>query len=179
MSKVASILNRVSNITGYISAGLVVGMMCLMLYEAFMRYAINRPPALADEISAYMLVMLAYIGVAYAWREGAHIRVSTLVERLPRKPANVMRSITLFLALIFTIALSVASYTLVTRGFETGIRSSSSLRVPLAWIQLGIVIGYCILCIMIAADIVKAFTEIKAGRRIELTPEEAVTKGGG
>ncbi|MDP2931297.1 MAG: TRAP transporter small permease [Chloroflexota bacterium] len=179
MKRAAGILNGLSNVTGYISAGLIIAMMCLMLYEVFMRYVVNRPPALADEISAYMLVMLAYIGVAYAWREGVHIRVSTLVERLPRKPANILRSITLFLALIFTIALSVASYTLVTRGFETGIRSSSSLRVLLAWIQLSIVIGYCLLCIMIAADIVKAFAEIKAGRRIELTPEEAVTKGGG
>ena len=42
----------------------------LVVVDVFMRYVMHRPLMVADEISAYMLVALSFLGFAYTWRKG-------------------------------------------------------------------------------------------------------------
>ena len=65
----------IANLVGFLSAWLVPLMMMLVVVDVFMRYVMRHPLMIADEFSAYLLVALSFLGFAYTWRQGGHVRV--------------------------------------------------------------------------------------------------------
>ena len=68
-------------------AGVVatIAMMCLTSADALSRYLFNRPITGAYEITEkYLMVAAIFLGLSYAYRGGVFIRVTFLVDRLPR-----------------------------------------------------------------------------------------------
>ena len=60
-------------------------MMCLTTADALSRYLFNRPITGAYEITEkYLMVATIFLGVCYAYRGGVFIRVTFLVDHLPR-----------------------------------------------------------------------------------------------
>lgn len=86
MKQFASAVDRLANFVGYLSGWLVPIMMMLVVADVFMRYVMRQPLMVADEFSAYMLVTLSFLGFAYTWRQGGHVRVEVLVNYLPPPP---------------------------------------------------------------------------------------------
>ncbi len=105
MKRAGRIIDSVSNVLGYFSGWLVALMMLLIFFEVFMRYVVNQPPMLADEFGAYMLIALSFLGAAYTWREKGHVRITSVVSRLPPKVASYLRVITLVFALALSLGL--------------------------------------------------------------------------
>jgi len=96
MKKISAVIEKIDNFFGYVSGWLVPSMMVLVAVEVFMRYVLHNPAMVADEFSAYMLVGLSYLGLAYTWRKGGHVRITLLVSRLPAKAASWMRAKSVF-----------------------------------------------------------------------------------
>src|SRR2546423_1547435 len=60
-------------------------MMCLTSADALSRYLLNRPIVGAYELTEkYLMVAAIFLGLSYAYRGGVFIRVTFLVDRLPR-----------------------------------------------------------------------------------------------
>lgn len=142
-------------------------MVVLILFEVFMRYVVGRPPIIADEISAYMLVAISFLGMAYAWKEKAHVRVDIIVSRLPPRVAIWLRLIALVLAFIFVVGLSQASCDYVGYSFKTGMYSNTVLHVSLRWPQMTLVIGYILLSFLLITEIARTIVNIRSGASIE------------
>lgn len=168
MSRLIRAVEGLVSMTGYFAAGVVLLMMALILYEVFMRYVVNRPPALADELSAYMLVVVAFVGTAYCFKVKGHMRVAALTERLPARVSNWLRLVTLSLVLIFTLMLSKASFGYLGYSFKVGMKSTSWLRVPLQIPQMALPIGFILLSLILLITIIKTIMDIKAGKNIEV-----------
>ena len=143
-------------------------MMMLVVVEVFMRYVLHQPLMVADEFSAYMLVALSYLGTAYTWRQGGHVRVTVLVSRLPSRGAGWIRFIGLILVLIFMIELDRVGYKMIIYALKIHLRSSTWLMVPLFWPQLTVFIGFILLTLLLVVDIVRTFIKIRAGEKVEV-----------
>ena len=169
MKRLDSIVEKVSNVFGYLSGWLVPLMVLLIFFEVFMRYIVRRPPLIADEMSAYMLVAVSFLGIAYTWREKGHVRITALVSRLPAKMASWLRLMTLVLAFIFVVGLIQANYGYLVTSFKFGMVSNSWLRTPLQGPQLTVVVGFVILSLLLMADIARAIKNIRTGKNIEET----------
>ena len=104
--RIAGVITRIADIGGHIAGWLVVLMMLLVVYEKFMRYVLHRQTMVADELSGYMLVAVAYIGTAYTWKAKGHIRITTVLERVSVRVGNWLRLIALLLAFVLSVALS-------------------------------------------------------------------------
>lgn len=167
MRKLARIFERTIDMTGYFSGWLVVVMIALVMVEVLMRYIVRQPLSIADEISAYMLVALSFIGMAYCWKQKGHVRIEALVCRLPARVANWMRLVSLTIGFVFTIVLCQGSYIFLLRSFEVHKTSNSWLRIPLLWPQMTIGIGYALLSLWLLLEIVKAIRSIRTNTRIE------------
>ena len=62
-----------------------VAMMLLTSADALFRYLFNSPILGAYEITEkYLIVAAIFLGLSYAYRGGVFIRVTFLVDRLPR-----------------------------------------------------------------------------------------------
>lgn len=142
-------------------------MMVLVLFEVIMRYIVHQPPILADEISAYMLVALSFIGMGYTWKERGHVRITALVSRLPTRVSNWVRLISLVFALTLAAVLTHASYVYLAYSFRLHMASATHLRVPLQIPQMPLLIGFTILTLLLIIETTKAIIKIRSGERVE------------
>jgi len=168
MKRIAHIVEKIAYLGGYYSGWLVPLMMILVVVEVFWRYVLHQPLMVADEFSAYMLVALSYLGFAYTWRQGGHVRVTVLVSRLPFRAASWIRFMGLILVFIFMIELDWVGYKMILYALQINLRSSTWLMVPLFWPQLTVFVGFILLTLLIVVDIVQAFIKIRAGEKVEV-----------
>ena len=167
MRRLASAIDRLANFVGYLSGWLVPLMMMLVVVDVFMRYVMHRPLMIADEFSAYMLVALSFLGFAYTWRQGGHVRVEVVVNYLPPRLYAWVRLIGLILTFIFMIEMDRAAYKMIVYAIQMKMRSSTWMMFPLFWPQLTIFVGFVLLTLMLAADIVQAGVKLRAGKIAE------------
>jgi len=171
MERLNQILDKIADICGHIGAAMVPIMVVLVAVEVFMRYVLKNPPMVADEFSAYMLVALSYLGLAYTWKRGGHVRITLLVSRLPVKLAGWLRLVLLIIIMIFMIVLTYLSFGMVVYAHEINLRSDTWLTFPLIWPQLTVFIGFLMLTLILPADIVKVYRKIRAGEAVEDRPK--------
>ena len=168
MRRIAYLVEKIADRAGYYSGWLVPLMMMLVVVEVFMRYVLHQPLMVADEFSAYMLVALSYLGMAYTWRQGGHVRVTVLVSRLPSRASSWIRLMGLILIFIFMTELDRVGYKMIMYALKINLRSSTWLMVPLFWPQLAVFIGFVLLTLLLVVDIVRTFIKIRTGERVEV-----------
>ena len=167
MKQLGSAIDRLANFVGYLSAWLVPLMMMLVVVDVFMRYVMQQPLMIADEISAYMLVALSFLGFAYTWRQGGHVRVEVVVNYLPPRLYAWVRLIGLILTFIFMVEMDRAAFKMIAYALQMKMRSSTWMMFPLFWPQLTIFIGFVLLTLMLVIDIVQAGVKLRAGKIAE------------
>lgn len=160
MKKILSILDKIADGSGYLSGSLIPLMVVLIAYEVFMRYALNDPPMVADEFSAYMLVALSYLGLAYTWRKGGHVRVTIIFNHLPPKLAHWLRLFSLIISLGFIIAMTMSAWGMVTYSKMIGMRSDTWLTIELFWPQLPVLVGFILLTLILVSEILKGIAKL-------------------
>ena len=167
MRRIERLVGSLAALGGYFSGWLVLVMVVLVFVEVFTRYVLNRPLMLADELSAYMLVALCFLGAAYTWKEGAHVRITALVSRLPAKVASWLRLATLLLVFFFVLGLLQGSYGFMATSFRLHLASSTWLRTPLQPIHMLLPIGFVLLGLVVLIGIFRALKHIRAGTSAE------------
>ena len=167
MKQAGIIIEKISDFLGYVSGWLVPAMMLLVAVEVFMRYVLHNPAMVADEFSAYMLVALSYLGLAYTWRQGGHVRITLLVSRLPVKAASWIRLFVLIMIFIFMVGITHAGWEMIVYAREINLRSDTWLTFPLFWPQLTVFIGFLFLTLMLPLEIVRVFLKIRSGEAVE------------
>lgn len=167
MRRLFSIIEGVANIGGYFAGWLVPVMMVLILIEVFMRYVINQPLMVGDEFSAYLLVVLTFLGAAYTWKEKGHVRITAMTSRLPPKVKQWARLITLIFAFTFAVILSQGGCHFMAFSFRFGLSSATWLHTPLQVPQMTIFIGFILLALLLITQIAKAIVNICSGREID------------
>lgn len=161
MEKLINILDKLNNLIGYASGWMVPLMVVLVAVEVFMRYILHTPPMVADEFSAYLLVALSMMGLAYTWRQGGHVRITILVSRLPVKVASYTRLFTLILTFVFMIGITKSAFDMIVYAREIGLKSDTWLVFPLFWPQLTIFIGFFMLTLILFVEIYKILQNIR------------------
>jgi len=154
------ILNRTENISLYLACASTFIMMCLVTADAAGRYIFNRPISGADEFTEkYLMVATVFFGVCYAYRGGAFIRVTFLVDRLPLQVKIAVnyfvQAISVLLGIMFVIAT-------VKRAVLTFIDGTTMvvIPVPLGPAYVLVPIGFFLLSLPLILD----FPRIKTGK---------------
>ena len=93
----------------YLAVAATAAMMLLTSADALSRYLLNRPILGAYEITEkYLIVAMVFLGLSYAYRGGVFIRVTFLIDRLPRNwriaADHISHAISIFYSLIFLVA---------------------------------------------------------------------------
>lgn len=167
MKLVRRISESIAWLGGYLSGWLVPVMMVLIMFEVFMRYVLGRSPMVADEFSGYMLVAIAFLGVAYTWKEKGHVRITALISRLPQRVSSWIRLITLVLAFAFSIVLTQSSYNYMAFSFKVKMTSPSVWLFPWQGPQMTIAIGFTLMTVLIVLEIAKAIVTMRSGRSFD------------
>ena len=172
MSRILSVVNKFIDIVDRFAGWLVLVIIALVFIEVFMRYVLNRPLMVADEFSAYMVVAIAYLGMAKTWQQGGHPRVTLLTKSLKPKVTSWLRLSTLFLGLVMAGVMCQSSYKLLVNSFKIHMSSGTWLNTPLQGPQLTILIGFILLFFILIVEIAKAIRDISQGKPVDKPEEE-------
>lgn len=79
----------------YRIAGIVCGIVLisftgLVLYSITARYFFSAPPMWGEDIPKLLFVWMSFIGAGFAYLFGFNIRMTGLIERVPRQPRRVI-----------------------------------------------------------------------------------------
>jgi len=145
-------------------AGIAVLVMAfLVTSDVFMRYLLNAPSKWINEIITYLMVVLISLGLAYTQREGAHIRVDFLLNRLSKTARGWVDLITLVLFFVYAVILLYFTSTNCVFSWKLGTTSMTIMQFPVAPWQTFIPLGLAILALLLIRIIYTRVIQI--GRR--------------
>jgi TRAP-type C4-dicarboxylate transport system permease small subunit len=167
-------LDRLVLWTGYLAGALFFGLAFFVTYDVLARtwgQTISLPTTrVTDEISGYILVLAATWGLAYTLRTNAHVRIDVLLPYMPPPLRALADVLAMVVMACFAALFAWRIWILVEDSWETGIRSSTYLLMPLWVPQVILGVGFSLLA---AAAIVAALADLLAavlspGRALEV-----------
>lgn len=132
---------------GFVAGFLIIPLIFATVYEVVSRYAFNAPTIWAYEIGYMATGTSFFMGMAYALREGSHIRIDVLFSQFsPRRRALIDFLGYTFLMIPFGIWLTYRLGVYALDAYEWGERSGESAWNPIIWPYRAIfVLGFLML----------------------------------
>jgi TRAP-type C4-dicarboxylate transport system permease small subunit len=128
-------------------------MMGLTTADAAGRYLLNRPILAAYELTTnYLMVAVVFLAMPYAYRQGANIRVTFLVERLPRASRLVVDHLVQAVSTVYGALLVYATFQQARHVLGTG-TTFATLDLPLWPAHLGVCVGLLVTSLMMLMDL--------------------------
>jgi TRAP-type C4-dicarboxylate transport system permease small subunit len=145
--------------------------MLLTTADAGGRYLFNRPITGAYEITTnYLMIAGVFMALSFGYHEGAYIRVTFLVDRLPAKVKLVVNHFVQVVSMLYGALLVIATYLQALRTIDTHTTLSSLDFIPLGPAYVIIPVGLFFMSVAMLLDIRK----VKEGKS-PLFAEEAPT----
>lgn len=159
-------IDRISGFLTYIAMWGVFAMMLLVVVDVGMRALVGQSTLIADEMGGYLLVLIAYLGMAEAYRLGRHIRVDIVTVRLPGRLRAWLDAVFCCIGLAALIIVIWRVIIMVHRSQVANVIIPGVFLTPVYLPQTLVVIGLVALALQCAVD---AVDRISALRR---TPKE-------
>ena len=155
MKKLIKLLDSLQNLGAYISSFLVVLLVLLVLSEITLRSFFDSSTMLADEYSGYLYLAIIFLALGYAFKEGAHIRITIITTRLSQakvKVIDIVASILSIAILIFTIyRTALFAYD----AYELDMLSEAVSQTPLYLTQIVMPVGAVLFMLSIISFLLK------------------------
>lgn len=108
------------------------------------RFVFNQSLYFSQELNQFLMVLITFIGLGYATRQGRHIRMSAIYDQLPDRAKKVLMIVIAATTAAAMFVLAWYSFKYVQRNFELG-RTTPSLQIPLwityVWVPIGFAVA--------------------------------------
>ncbi|MBI6629508.1 TRAP transporter small permease [Pontibaca salina] len=157
MQMLNRILSLASDVLGAVAMLFLAFLMFGITLDVAVRALTGSPISGVFEFTELALVMIVFMGAGWAQRNGAHIRVTVLTERLSRasraRVAGLAWAIgALALLLLAFPATNEAIYSISILEFRWGY-----VKIPIWWTKASLAIGLWFACIQMAIQAVQTF----------------------
>ena len=151
-------LDRVFLWTGYLAGALFFGLAFFVTYDVLARKwgsLVGLPTTrVTDEISGYILVLAATWGLAYTLRTDAHVRIDVLLPHMPPRLRALADRLAWLVMAAFAALVAWRIWILVEDSWQTGIRSSTYLLMPLWVPQIILGVGFSLLAVAAIVSVI-------------------------
>ena len=156
----------------YLGMIAVFGMMCLTTVDAVWRYLFNSPITGAYEITEkYLMLISIFLGMSYTYRGAGFIRVTILMDRLPKSWKVPINHFAQLFAIVYVAVLIWGTYEYFTRLYRQGTTLASIYSLP-QWIGAAFIpLGLLVVGLFLLLD----FPRVREGKSALFQEEEAPT----
>jgi len=105
--------DRFALFIGRVTMLMIVTMTCVMLYEVFLRYALENPTIWANELTLWIAGFVFLCSGLYAMQQRCHIRIFLLYDVAPRWMQRLFDTCSTLLIVVFAAGLIYGSYSQV------------------------------------------------------------------
>jgi TRAP-type C4-dicarboxylate transport system permease small subunit len=149
------LLTRLHQASAIISGILLVLVAVLTLVQIGTRLA-GLPAHSWDEVATYCMAGSTFTGLAYAWRDGAHIRMDLVIAQFHGVSRRILEALALLVMLTVTIYIAWHTTDMTIVSWQTNDVSQGLLPIPL-WIpQSAMALGSVMLMLAIAESLFDA-----------------------
>ena len=131
-------------------------MIVLITVQVSSRRFMAAPMVVADELSGYLLVICTFSALGYALLHGDHIQVTLLTDRLSAATRRWLAVLWCVIGLPFVALLVWRTTDLALDSFRTGSFSVSATNFVLWPFQAFIPLGFAVLFVQMAAQLLEA-----------------------
>lgn len=164
------LLATIENMFIFLAIAPVFIMVCLTTVDIAARYLFNSPiPGCYEVTEKYLMVLTVFFGLSFTYREGAHIRLTFLTDRLrSTKLKLAINYVTQIVSILYSIFLLTAS----TKLFVVGINEifyATDFKLPMWPAYMVTVLGLFFACLWMIADL----WQVKKGKSCLFKEEES------
>lgn len=146
--------DRLFTWSGYLAGVFLVAIAVLVVAQIVARLFHHQIPSV-DEFAGYCLAASSFLGLAYSFRSGSHIRVTLLTAKLSNQTQRVLLMLVLAFSAAMIATWAYNSAYLVYESWEFKEMSTGILKYPI-WIpQISMGIGVTLFCLAILEDLVR------------------------
>jgi TRAP-type C4-dicarboxylate transport system permease small subunit len=129
----------------------VIGMSAAVAYEILARTVLGEPTVWAQEISIYLLIAVAFLGLAPTLASDEHIRIDVFTRRLGSRVRRALGAAAMLGIAAYAAVAAYGGVEIVLHSMRFGRRSLTLLSVPV-WIPQALVpVGMSLLCLVALA----------------------------
>lgn len=151
-----SLFARLVTALALVAAFLFVAAGCMLTYEVAARYFFVRPTIWAAELSQLCLIWGSLIAAPWCLRERRHIRITALIQHLPRGPRLVADMAAMLAVAVFSAFVVWKGWEIFWDSFERGRTTGSMLNLP-TWVpELAVPFGFAVLLIQAGIETLRA-----------------------
>ncbi len=135
-------------------------MVVVIFIQVVMRYVFNSSLSWSDELGRFIFVWLSWMGVSIGQREGEHIKITMLTDKLPFKTAHFVNILADLIVIV--ICAVTAYYTVVLVDTISGAKYVS-LHISYVWGYAAIPVGCTLMGLRTCKSMYNSIKEIKNG----------------
>jgi TRAP-type C4-dicarboxylate transport system permease small subunit len=150
-------IDRLSNIGAYLSAFLLIVMIALIVTNITLMSFFNSSIMITDEYSAYMFAAFIMFSLSYTLKENAHIKITVISSKLPKKAAKVLKIITLLVAILMSLFATYNASIMVYQAYIYQMRADTVAQTLIYIPQLCMPIGFLMLSLQLISEMLKEF----------------------
>ena len=154
-NRVVSAVDRTADICARAGAVVLVLVAVMTFYEVVARYVFLSPTGWTQDVSVTAQVWFTYFGMAYVLRHRELIRITAILGRLGPTARRLLEAFALIVIIAFSAVAVVYGTETVADSIRLGRREPTMLELP-NWIsELPVVLGFLLLLLQAAADLVR------------------------
>jgi TRAP-type C4-dicarboxylate transport system permease small subunit len=162
--------DRLSGFLAHFAMWGVFTMMMLVVVDVFLRAVANRSTLIAEEMGGYLLVLIAYLGMAETLKQGRHIHVDIITKKLTVKVHAWLDAGLSLIALVALIVVIWRAVIMVYGSYAGNVIIPGIFLTPVYLPQILVVIGLAALALQC---IVALCGKANALRQKELNTEKS------
>ncbi len=158
MRTFSNFVNKLSTGGAYLSGLLLVGLVCLILTEIFLRYFFDLSTMIADEYSGYLYLASIFLGLAYTFLKDGHIRINIVTSKLSKKSNNFIDIVASVVTLAVLVFILYRTILFTYDSYELEMLSEAVSETPLYLTQLAMPIGITLFILAVIVFMMKRFS---------------------
>lgn len=138
---------------------LLMGMMLLIVVDVFLRRVFNHPIMGTFEVVQFILLILVYLGLAFAAAQKAHIGIDLVVARFSERTRAFIDSFTLLLGFGF---FALVTWRNILKAGEMLLENETSflLSIPTFPFYCILAFGCAVLCLVLLVQLIEAIVRV-------------------
>jgi len=150
-NRLRKLLARLDDGTAAVSGFVVLAMVFVIAANTVLRYGFNTSWTFVEEYTAYGLVVMTFLPLAWTLKEKGHISIELLVNKLSLRTAARLNALTGAISAVVVVVMLVYGWQLMAQNYQRGVNAATYTMTPL-WIpQAFIVAGLALFAIEIVA----------------------------
>jgi TRAP-type C4-dicarboxylate transport system permease small subunit len=167
------IVERLSEISGYVSGVLILASMLVVCYGVLLRYFLGASTIWQTELAIYFLMFAAFVGGAYGLKHGDHVRIDLVVNRFSGRTRTLINLVAALLGLSLIVVVGVIGLVLWWETTVAGRRSGTAWNPPLTYPYFIVPLGMGLISLQYLVIAAELFQKLRTGDTEDRTPDEA------